>query len=155
VLGTKELAIVATASDHVANPRHAGTLPDADAVGVAGVPGQGNYMVLYVKRKGDRILDVRFQTYGCPAAIASGSWVAEWILGKTLSEVARLESSDIESGLDGLPIGKEHCAPLAVRAVRWKFSKQANQIISIISQHAALCHAAILAVVSVQQRETR
>lgn len=106
------------AQDHFNNPRRVGTFSDADAVGRDGVPGQGNYMVLYLKADGDRIVDARFQTYGCPAAIASGSWVAEWAIGRTFAEAMMLEAHEVEEGLGGLPLGKEHCAPLAVNALR-------------------------------------
>ena len=104
--------------DHFERPRNAGKLPDAELVGKDGTPGQGNYMVLHVKVRDDRVEEARFQTYGCPAAIASGSWVTQWILGKTLGEAAALEAGAVIHGLGGLPVGREHCAHLAVNALR-------------------------------------
>jgi nitrogen fixation NifU-like protein len=106
------------AMDHFENPRNAGRLSDADVVGQDGTPGQGPYMLLYLHLRAGRIADARFQTYGCPAAIASGSWVSQWVVGKTLEESAALEPGEVEHGLGGLPLGKEHCAPLAVNALK-------------------------------------
>lgn len=106
-----------TAHNHFHNPQRAGTLADADVVGQGGIPGQGPYIVLYLKVTEGQIIESRFQTYGCPAAIASGSWVADWVVGKTLDEVGMLQPSGVVDGLGGLPLGKEHCAPLAVAAL--------------------------------------
>jgi NifU-like protein involved in Fe-S cluster formation len=111
----------ATVTDHFSNPRHIGTLDTRNTdvlVGQDGVRGGGNYMTLYLRVGGDQITEARFQTYGCPAAIASGSWVAEWVVGKTPNVALSLEAREVEQGLGGLPLGKEHCALLAVNALR-------------------------------------
>jgi NifU-like protein involved in Fe-S cluster formation len=105
-------------ADHFENPRKAGVLKDADVVGQDGVPGQGPYMVLYLHVGDGRITDARFQTYGCPAAIACGSWVTQWAVDKPVEEALTLEPGEVEQGLGGLPLGKEHCAPLAVNALK-------------------------------------
>ena len=96
---------------------HVGIMDSPDAIGQAGIPGQGNFLVLHLRLEDDHITDVRFQTYGCPAAIASGSWVAEWVIGKTRDEAAALTATQVREGLGGLPSGKEHGADLAVRAL--------------------------------------
>jgi len=97
---------------------YAGDLDNPDAVGQAGVPGQGNYIVLQLNLENGVITDARFQTYGCPAAIASGSWVAEWALGKVWEEAIQLTPFEVDSALGGLPPGKAHCADLAVNALK-------------------------------------
>ena len=104
--------------EHFAHPRNIGALEAPDAVGQAGVPGQGNYLVLHLRGEGERIVEARYQTYGCPGTIASGSVLTEWAMGKTLAEAAALTPSELEALLGGLPLGREHCASLAVEALR-------------------------------------
>jgi nitrogen fixation NifU-like protein len=102
---------------HFHAPRHAGTLPNADAIGRNGTAGHGPYMVVYLRIEERRIAEVSFQTYGCPAAIACGSWLCEWLSGKALDEAALVTPDTIVNGLGGLPAGKEHCPPLAIGAL--------------------------------------
>jgi nitrogen fixation NifU-like protein len=106
------------ATDHFYYPRHVGVLEDATVVGRQGTPGQGPHMVLYLRLEADRIMDARFQTYGCPAAIACGSWLSEWVIGRTTEEAIALTALEVDEGLGHLPLGKEHCPPLAVGALR-------------------------------------
>lgn len=108
----------ATVMDHFASPRNVGELPDADAVGKAGEPGRGNYMVLYFRLDGDVITHCRFQTYGCAPAIAAGSVVTEMVTGKVVGEALKLTPEQVEDELGGLPLGHRHCAALAVQALR-------------------------------------
>ena len=112
-----------TAADHFHNPRHVGVLEEAHANGQQGTPGHGPYMVLYLRILGDRIEQARFQTYGCPAAIACGSWVSDWVVGKQVGEAALLQIDQVTAGLGGLPLGKEHCPPLAVGALKSAIEK--------------------------------
>ena len=107
-----------TTADHFHHPRHAGPLADADAVGRNGTAGHGPYMVLYLRVESERIAQAGFQTYGCPAAIASGSWLSEWLIGKSLQAATEIVPAVIDAGLGGLPLGKEHCPPLAIGALR-------------------------------------
>lgn len=108
----------ATILDHFASPRNAGELPDADVVGTAGEPGRGNYMVLYFKLDGDVISECRFQTFGCAPAIAVGSVVTELVKGRSVAEALALTPDRLEEALGGLPLGRKHCAGLAVEALR-------------------------------------
>jgi NifU-like protein involved in Fe-S cluster formation len=103
--------------DHFQHPRNVGELADASAVGKAGVAGQGNHMVLYLRLKGDRIVAARFQTYGCLGVIASGSVLTEYLIGKSLAEARALRADTLNEMLGGLPLGREHCAQLAVVAL--------------------------------------
>jgi nitrogen fixation NifU-like protein len=103
--------------DHFRDPRNIGTLDPADAVGRDGIPGQGNYLVIYLRTHGDRIEEATFETYGCPAAIACGSYVSQWSKSKTVEEADGLDGCEVAVALD-LPLGKEHCAQLAVNALR-------------------------------------
>lgn len=107
-----------TTTDHFLNPRNIGPLEDADAAGTAGTPGEGNFMVIELKLRDGVIETARFQTYGCPAAVAAGSCLTEWIMGMATSEAGSITGEALEARLGGLPLGKGHCAALAVEALR-------------------------------------
>ncbi len=103
--------------DHFSNPRNVGELEDADAVGETGSFKCGDTMKLYLKVTGGRIEDVRFQTYGCGAAIASSSMLTEMVKGKTLDEALNITNQDVADELGGLPPLKLHCSNLAADAL--------------------------------------
>lgn len=104
--------------DHFRNPRNVGILEDADGVGEVGNAKCGDIMKVYLKIEGDRIADVKFETFGCGSAIASSSMATEMIKGKPLSEALALTNRAVAEALDGLPPHKLHCSVLAEEAVR-------------------------------------
>ena len=104
--------------DHFLNPRNAGLLEDASGIGVETNPVCGDSMRLMVKVEGDQIVEARFQTVGCPAAIATSSIATEMIKGRPIAEVERLTREDFASALGGLPRNKLHCSVLAADALR-------------------------------------
>ncbi len=104
--------------DHFTNPRNVGELADADAVGETGSFKCGDTMKLYLKVKDERIEDIRFQTFGCGAAIASSSMLTEMVKGKTIDEAARVTNQDVADELGGLPPMKLHCSNLAADALQ-------------------------------------
>jgi nitrogen fixation NifU-like protein len=104
--------------DHFMNPRNMGEIEDADAVGEVGNPSCGDVMKLYLKIEGDKIVDVKFKTFGCGAAIASSSVTTEMIKGKTIEEALQLTNQQVADALGGLPPAKEHCSVLAEDALR-------------------------------------
>ncbi|MBV9852088.1 MAG: iron-sulfur cluster assembly scaffold protein [Armatimonadetes bacterium] len=87
-------------------------------VGREGTAGQGPFMLLALEVRGGRVVDARFQTYPCPAAAACGEFVAGWVTGKTLAGAAALDGALIESSIGKMPLGREHCPVLAVKALR-------------------------------------
>ncbi len=99
--------------EHFKNPRNMGEIPDADGVGTVGNPVCGDLMTIYIKVKDDRIVDVKFKTFGCGAAIATSSMTTELAKGKTLEEAMKLSRKDVADSLDGLPPIKMHCSNLA------------------------------------------
>lgn len=108
----------AVVSDHFHNPRRIGPLLDATHQGTAGVPGEGPYVVLWLRLNGSVIEQTAYRTFGCPAAIASASMLAELTENKTISQALSLCEEDIVTALEGLPEGKGHCPPLAIAALR-------------------------------------
>lgn len=104
--------------DHFSNPRNVGEMPDADAVGQVGNPSCGDIMKIYLKIKDDRIEDIKFQTFGCGAAIATSSMVTEMAKGKTLDEAMKITNKAVAEALDGLPPQKMHCSNLAADALQ-------------------------------------
>lgn len=104
--------------DHFLNPRNVGEIKDADGIGTVGNPKCGDVMTIYIKVKDDKIIDIKFKTYGCAAAIASSSIATELVKGKTLKEAEELTRDDVAGELGGLPAVKMHCSNLASDALR-------------------------------------
>ncbi len=104
--------------EHFRNPRNAGPLPEANAVGFERNPVCGDTMRLMLRIEDGRIVDARWQTEGCTAAIATSSITSEMIKGRTLSEVEGLTREDIDRAAGGLPASKLHCSVLAAGALR-------------------------------------
>lgn len=108
----------ATVLEHFANPRNAGVLDEADGVGVRTNPACGDTMRLMIRVAADRIAEARWQTVGCPAAIATSSIASELVTGQSLDEAATLTREQIAAAAGGLPKSKLHCSVLAADALR-------------------------------------
>ncbi len=104
--------------DHFTNPRNVGEMEDADGVGTEGNPVCGDMMKIFIKVKDDVITDVKFQTFGCGAAIAVSSMVTEVAMGMTLDEALKITKASLAEALDGLPPQKMHCSNLGADALR-------------------------------------
>jgi len=103
--------------EHFQNPRNVGVLEDADGVGQVGNPVCGDMMSFYIKVKDNRIEDIKFQTFGCGAAIAVSSMVSEMALGKTLEDALKITNQSVAEELGGLPKNKLHCSNLGADAL--------------------------------------
>lgn len=103
--------------DHLAHPRNAGELSDANAMAEQTNPVCGDHLRLALRICAGRIEAARFLAYGCPPTLACGSALAEMIEGMTTEEAARLTRQDIERVLDGLPARKGHAAALAIETL--------------------------------------
>ncbi|MCP2500586.1 MAG: Fe-S cluster assembly scaffold protein NifU [Deltaproteobacteria bacterium] len=104
--------------DHFMNPRNVGEIESADGVGEVGNPACGDMMRLYLKIDGGKVVDAKFRTFGCGAAIASSSMLTEMIKGKSVDEARAITNQHVADALDGLPAVKIHCSVMAEQAVK-------------------------------------
>jgi len=104
--------------DHFMNPRNVGEMSDADGVGMEGNPTCGDAMQLFIKVENDRIVDAKFKTFGCGAAIAVSSMITEMVKGKTLDEAMSMSKEAVAAELGGLPPQKMHCSNLGADALK-------------------------------------
>lgn len=107
---------------HFKNPHNVGRIKNPDGVGEIGNVVCGDVMKLYIKVKTDAkgkeiIEDVKFETYGCAAAIATSSAITDLAIGKSLEFALTLDHASVVKYLDGLPPIKIHCSLLAVDAL--------------------------------------
>ncbi len=103
--------------DHFLHPRNVGEIKNADGVGQVGNPVCGDVMALYIKVKDNIIVDIKFKTFGCGAAIAVASMVSEMAKGKAIEEAMKITNKMVADELDGLPPIKLHCSNLGADAL--------------------------------------
>ncbi|MBU1726272.1 MAG: Fe-S cluster assembly scaffold protein NifU [Candidatus Omnitrophica bacterium] len=104
--------------DHFTNPRNVGEIPDASGVGTVGNPICGDVMKMFIKIDNGIIVDAKFKTFGCGAAVATSSMVTEMVKGKSIEEALKISNKAVAEALGGLPPIKMHCSVLAEEALR-------------------------------------
>ena len=107
-----------TVLDHYRNPRNVGEIEGSAAVAQVGDPAHGDVLRLGLRIERDRVVDARFKSFGCTAAIAAGSMVTLLVMGRPIAEVERVSNQDVVEALGGLPESKLHCSVLAEQAIR-------------------------------------
>ncbi len=104
--------------EHFRNPRNVGEIKDASGIGKVGNAVCGDIMNIYIKVENDVIVDAKFKTFGCGAAIATSSMVTELIKGKTIKEAESVSNRAVAEALGGLPKIKLHCSVLAEEGLK-------------------------------------
>lgn len=104
--------------EHFNNPKNQGRIKDPDGVGQVGNPVCGDIMKVYIKVKDNKISEIKFETLGCGAAIATSSMTTELAKGKSLDKAYQITRGQIARELDGLPPSKLHCSNLASEALK-------------------------------------
>lgn len=107
-----------TLIEHFENPRHMGSLDRADGIGVVGNVVCGDLMTFYIQVREDKLAEVKFQAFGCGAAIAISSYIATAVQGKSLAEAKALRIEDLLEDLKGLPENRIHCTFQGLDALR-------------------------------------
>jgi len=103
---------------HFLCPQNSYNMPDADAKGSIGDPSCGDSLTIFIKVKDNRIDEISYLVYGCPASIATSSMLSMLAKGKIIEEALEITENDVEEALDGLPESKQHCSNLGVSALR-------------------------------------
>ena len=113
--------------EHFEHPRNVGVIEDADGVGLVGNAKCGDIMKVYLKIENGVIVDAKFKTFGCGAAVATSSMATEMVKGKTVQEAIAITNKAVMEALDGLPAIKVHCSCLAeesLHAALWDYAQK-------------------------------
>ena len=118
--------------DHFMNPRNVGEIEDASGVGTVGNAKCGDIMRVYLQIEDGVIVDAKFKTFGCGAAVATSSMATEMVKGKTIQEAIAITNKTVMEALDGLPKIKVHCSCLAeesLHAALWDYAQKNGIVI--------------------------
>ncbi len=118
--------------DHFMNPRNVGEIEDASGVGTVGNAKCGDIMKIFLKIEDGIVLDAKFKTFGCGAAVATSSMATELIKGKTIQKALEITNKAVMEALDGLPPVKVHCSCLAEEALHaalWNYAEKNGIVI--------------------------
>lgn len=113
--------------DHFTNPRNVGEIENASGVGTVGNAKCGDIMRMYLEIKEGVVIDAKFKTFGCGAAVATSSMATELVKGKTVEEALLVTNKAVMEALDGLPPVKVHCSLLAEEAIHaalWDYAEK-------------------------------
>lgn len=115
--------------EHFKNPRNVGEMENPDGIGHVGNPVCGDIMELYIKVNSGIIIEAKFKTFGCGAAIATSSMVTEMVKGKSVEEALKISNRAVAEALDGLPPIKMHyCSVLAEEALKSAIDDYLNKL---------------------------
>ena len=104
--------------DAFKNPKNVGEIENPDGIGMVGNASCGDIMQISLRIENDVIVDAKFKTFGCAAAIATSSTATEMVKGMTVEEALKLTNKRVVEALGGLPTQKIHCSVLAEEAIK-------------------------------------
>lgn len=104
--------------EHFKNPHNMGEIPDASGVGEVGNAKCGDIMKVYMKVENDVIVDIKFKTFGCGAAVATSSMATDLVKGQKIEDALKITNKAVIEALEGLPPAKVHCSVLAEEAIK-------------------------------------
>lgn len=104
--------------EHFKNPRNVGEIENADGIGEVGNPVCGDMMTFYIKVEDGKLIDIKYKTFGCAAAIAVSSMISEMAIGKKIDEALEITNKMVAEALGGLPPTKYHCSNLGADALK-------------------------------------
>ena len=113
--------------DHFVNPRNVGEIENASGIGNVGNAKCGDIMRVYLQIENEIIVDAKFKTFGCGAAVATSSMATEMVKGKTIHETLKITNKAVTEALGGLPAVKTHCSVLAEEALQsalWDYAQK-------------------------------
>lgn len=117
-----------------ANPKNVGEIENADGIGKVGNASCGDIMQISLKIENDVIVDAKFKTFGCAAAIATSSTATDMVIGMTIDEALLLTNKKVVEALEGLPPQKLHCSVLAEEAIKAAIEDYKNKKQGIIKE---------------------
>jgi nitrogen fixation NifU-like protein len=104
--------------EHFTNPRNVGELENPDGEAVVGDPSCGDQMKVSIRVNDNKIVDIKFRSYGCPGAIATSSMMTELAKGKTIEEALLITDDDVIISLEGIPERKKHCSLMGIKGLQ-------------------------------------
>lgn len=127
-----------TVMDHARNPRHVGEIQGTSAVAQVGDPETGDVLRISLRIEEEIVVEARFKSFGCTAAIASGSMATTLLRGRSVEDAARLTNRDVVEALGGLPASKIQCSVLAEQAIREALRRHREAVPA--EREAVRCH---------------
>ena len=116
------------------NPKNVGEIENYDGLGKVGNASCGDIMQITLKIENDVIVDAKFKTFGCAAAIATSSTATQMVIGMTVDEALQLTNKKVVEELEGLPPQKIHCSVLAEEAIKAAIDDYRNRQKGIINE---------------------
>jgi NifU-like protein involved in Fe-S cluster formation len=117
-----------TLMDHFQSPMNRGAMELPHLIGKGSLDGYPPFLTLYLRTYGNQVVDAAFEAEGCGVTIACGSVLTELVRGRSFADCGQISAREIAATLDGLPVGKEYCAEVAIRALQDAVERRAESL---------------------------